>query len=88
MQSAWEKLTGGQCNNDHPVNVKKKGLTTRQEKERFKAQAGTVCAKMAKVKALDAIGNNESRKTSKALSNSWDKRVGNNVTGFWVAANQ
>lgn len=88
MQSAWEKLTGGQCNNDHPVNVKKKGLTARQEKERFKAQAGTVCAKMARVKALDAIGTNESRKASKSMSNSWDKRVGKNVTGFWVAANR
>lgn len=85
-QSAWEVLTGGQCNNDL-VPVKKKAKTAREVKLAVKLQSKRVASKMARITALDAIGTNESRKALKTLSDSWDKRCGTNTKGFWVPGN-
>lgn len=84
--SAWEILTGGQCNNDL-MPVKKKAKTAREIKNAVKLQSKRVVSKMSRIAALDALGTNESRKALKTLSDSWDKRVGTNTTGFWVPGN-
>lgn len=85
MQSAWEKLTGGQCNNNMP-EVRRKPLTARQVKDRMRAQLNHVERKFDKLAALDAQGTPESRKEKRRMSDSWTKRGGTNIKGFYNQA--
>ena len=85
MQSAWEKMTGGQCNNAAP-EVKRKAPTARQIKDQMRAQLDHVERKFDKIAALDATGTMESRKEKRKLSDSWTKRVNTNTKGFFNQA--
>lgn len=85
MQSAWEKMTGGQCNNNTP-EVKRKPLTARQVKDNMRAQLNHVERKFDKIAALDADGTQESRKEKRRMSDSWTKRVSANTKGFFNQA--
>ena len=82
MRSAWEKLTGGQCNLNTP-EVKRKPRTARQVKENIRAQLNHVERKFDKIAALDAQGTQESRKEKRRMSDSWMKRTSRNVKGFF-----
>jgi len=85
MQSAWEKMTGGQCNLNTP-EVKRKPPTARQVKDNMRAQLSHVERKFAKIAALDAQGTQESRKAKRRMSDSWAKRVSANTKGFYNQA--
>ena len=85
MQSAWEKMTGGQCNNNVP-EVKRKPLTARQVKDNMRAQLNHVERKFDRIAALDAMGTQESRKAKLRMSDSWTKRVSTNTKGFFNQA--
>ena len=85
MRSAWEKLTGGQCNLDTP-EVKRKPLTARQVKGNMQAQLNRAERKFAKIAALDAQGTQESRKEKRRMSDSWTKRGGTDIRGFFNKA--
>lgn len=85
MQSAWEKMTGGQCNNNVP-EVKRKAMTARQLKDNMRAQLNLVEKKFDRIAALDAQGTQESRKEKRRMSDSWTKRVSTNTKGFFDKA--
>ena len=85
MQSAWEKLTGGQCNLNTP-EVKRKPLTARQVKDNVRAQLNHVERKFDKIAALDAQGTQESRKEARRMSDSWTRRGSTNTRGFYNQA--
>ena len=85
MQSAWEKMTGGQCNNNVP-EVKRKSMTARQLKDNLRAQLNHVERKFDRIAALDAQGTQESRKEKRRMSDSWTKRVSTNTKGFFDKA--
>ena len=85
MRSAWEKLTGGQCNLNTP-EVKRKPRTARQVKDTVRAQLNHVERKFDKIAALDAQGTQESRKEKLRMSDSWIKRGGANTRGFFNKA--
>ena len=85
MQSAWEKLTGGQCNLNLP-EVKLKPRTARQVKNNMRAQLNHVERKFDKIAALDAQGTQESRKEKRRMSDSWTKRVSTDTKGFFNQA--
>ena len=85
MHSAWEKLTGGQCNLNTP-EVKHKPLTARQVKDNMRAQLNHVERKFDKIAALDAQGTQESRKEKRRMSDSWTRRGGTDIRGFFNQA--
>ena len=85
MQSAWEKMTGGQCNNNTP-EVKRKPKTARQVKGAMRARLNHVECKFAKIAALDALDTPESRKEKRRMSDSWTKRGGADTRGFFNRA--
>lgn len=85
MQSAWEKMTGGQCNNNAP-EVKRKSMTARQLKDNMRAQLNNIERKFDRIAALDAQGTQESRKEKRRMSDSWTKRVSTNTKGFFNRA--
>ena len=85
MRSAWEKLTGGQCNLSTP-EVKRKPRTARQVKDNARAQLNHVERKFDKIAALEAQGTQESRKEKLRMSDSWIKRGGANTRGFFNKA--
>ena len=85
MRSAWEKLTGGQCNLNTP-EVKRKQRTARQVKDNVRAQLNHVERKFDKIAALDAQGTPESRKEKRRMSDSWTKRGGADTRGFYNQA--
>lgn len=85
MQSAWEKMTGGQCNNNMP-EVKRKPLTARQVKDNMRVQLNNVERKFDRIAALDAMGTQESRKEKRRMSDSWTHRVSTNTKGFFNRA--
>ena len=85
MRSAWEKLTGGQCNLKAP-EVKRKPRTARQVKDNVRAQLNHVERKFNKIAALEAQGTQESRKEKLRMSDSWIKRGGANTRGFFNKA--
>ena len=85
MQSAWEKLTGGQCNLNTP-EVKHKPRTARQVKDNVRAQLNHVERKFNKIAALEAQDTQESRKEKLRMSDSWIKRGGANTRGFFNKA--
>ena len=85
MRSAWEKLTGGQCNLN-TSEVKRKPLTARQVKDNVRAQLNHVERKFNKIAALEAQGTQESRKEKLRMSDSWIKRGGVNTRGFFNKA--
>lgn len=85
MQSAWEKMTGGQCNNNLP-EVKRKPLTARQVKDNMREQLNNVERKFDRIAALDALGTQESRKEKRRMSDSWTHRVSTNTRGFFNRA--
>ena len=85
MQSAWEKLTGGQCNLNTP-EVEHKPRTARQVKGNMQAQLNHVERKFAKIAALDAQGTQESRKEKRRMSDSWTRRGGADIRGFFNQA--
>ena len=85
MQSAWEKLTGGQCNLNTP-EVKHKPLTARQVKDNMRAQLNHVERKFDRIAALDALGTQESRKEKRRMSDTWTRRGGANTWGFYNQA--
>ena len=85
MQSAWEKMTGGQCNNN-VHEVKRKPMTARQLKDKMRAQLNLVEKKFDRIAALDAQGTQESRKEKRRMSDSWTKRVSTNTKGFFDKA--
>lgn len=90
MQSAWEKLTGGRCNDEvqEDTGRTRKPLTSRQLKEQAKLSMRSANNKFKRADALvklekqGLIGPKERRK----LSDRWDKRTSNNVTGFYNQA--
>ena len=84
MQSAWEIMTGGQCNN--MPEVKRKPRTARQLKDAMRAQLNHVERKFNKLAALEAVDTPESRKEKRRLSNSWIKRGGADTRGFYNQA--
>ena len=85
MQSAWERLTSGQCNSNAP-EVKRKPRTARQLKDNMRAQLNHVEWKFDRIAALDAQGTQESRKEKLRMSDSWIKRGGANTRGFFNRA--
>ena len=85
MQSAWERLTGGQCNLNTP-EVKHKPRTARQVKDSMRAQLNHVERKFNKLAALDAQGTQESRKEKRRMSDSWTRRGGTDTKGFFNQA--
>lgn len=85
MQSAWEKMTSGKCNNNVP-EVKRKSMTARQLKDNLRAQLNSVERKFDRIAALDAQGTQESRKEKRHMSDSWTKRVSTNTKGFFNKA--
>ena len=85
MQSAWEKMTAGQCNNNVP-EVKRKSMTARQLKDNMRAQLNNVERKFDRLAALDAQGTQESRKEKLRMSDSWIKRGSANTRGFFNKA--
>lgn len=85
MQSAWERMTGGQCNNSTP-EVKRKPRTARQVKDAVRAQLNHVERKFDKIAALDAIGTPESRKEKRRMSDSWTRRGRTDTKGFFNQA--
>ena len=85
MRSAWEKLTGGQCNLSTP-EVKRKPRTARQVKDNVRAQLNHVERKFDKIAALEAQGTQESRKEKLRMSDSWIKRGSANTRGFFNKA--
>ena len=85
MQSAWEKLTGGQCNLNTP-EVKHKPRTARQLKSNMQAQLNHVERKFDKIAALNAQGTQESRKEARRMSDSWTRRGSTNTRGFYNQA--
>ena len=85
MRSAWEKLTGGQCDLSTP-EVKRKPKTARQVKDNVRAQLNHVERKFNKIAALEAQGTQESRKEKLRMSDSWVKRGGANTRGFFNKA--
>ncbi len=85
MQSAWEKLTGGQCNLNRP-EVKHKPRTARQVKDGMRAQLKHVERKFDKIAALDAQGTQESRKEKRRMSDSWTRRGSTDTRGFFNQA--
>ena len=85
MQSAWERLTGGQCNLHTPA-VKRKPQTARQLKDNMRARLDHVEWKFDKIAALDAQGTQESRKEKRRLSDSWTRRGSTNIKGFFNKA--
>lgn len=85
MQSAWEKMTGGQCNNTTP-EVKRKSTTARQLKDNMRAKLNYVEQKFDRIAALDALGTKESRKEKRRMSDSWTKRVSGSTKGFFDKA--
>ena len=85
MQSAWEKLTGGQCNLSTP-EVKHKRMTARQVKDRMRAQLNHVERKFDKIAALNAQGTQESLKEKRRMSDSWIKRGSTDTKGFFNKA--
>lgn len=85
MQSAWEKMTAGQCNNNVP-EVKRKAITARQLKDNMRAQFNNVERKFDRIAALDAMGTQESRKEKRRMSDSWTNRVSTNTKGFFNRA--
>ena len=85
MRSAWEKMTGGQCNNNLP-EVKHKARTARQLKDKMLAQLNHVERKFNKLAALDAQGTQESRKEKRRMSDSWTRRGGADTRGFFNQA--
>ena len=85
MQSAWEIMTGGQCNLNTP-EVKHKPRTARQLKGTMQAQLNHVVRKFDKIAALDAQGTQESRKEKRRMSDSWTRRGSTNTKGFFNQA--
>lgn len=85
MQSAWERITDGRCNNNEPLTVRRKAVTARQLKDRVRAQAEAIERKFDKLAALDKMATPEARKAKRAMSDRWDKRHGTSVTGFYNA---
>ena len=84
MQSAWEIMTGGQCNN--MPEVKRKPQTARQLKDAMRAQLNHVERKFDKIAALDAQGTLESRKEKRRLSDTWTRRGRSDTKGFFNQA--
>ena len=88
MQSAWEKLTGGQCNLNTP-EVKHKPLTARQVKDNMRAQLNHVERKFDKLAALNGLIEQggeyakDGHKERRRMSESWMKRTSRNVEGFF-----
>lgn len=72
-QSAWEILTGGQCNNSTPAR-KRRPETARAMKERERQRVHTLERKFDKLAALDAVGTPEARKEKRKMSDQWTKR--------------
>lgn len=85
MQSAWEKLTDGQCNNNLP-EVKRKPLTARKVKDKMRAQLNHIEWKFDKIAALNAQDTQESRKEKRRMSDSWTKRGSTNTRGSYNQA--
>ena len=91
MQSAWEKLTGGQCNLNTP-EVKRKPLTARQVKDNVRAQLNHVGRKFDKIAALNGLieqGGEYAKdgyKEKRRMSESWTKRGGADTRGFFDQA--
>ena len=84
MQSAWEIMTGGQCNN--MPELKRKPRTARQLKDAMRGQLNHVERKFNKIAALDAMGTPESRKEKRRMSDTWIKRGGADTRGFFNKA--
>lgn len=90
MQSAWEKLTDGRCNNSEPLEdgCTRKPRTARQLKEQAKLSMKGAqnkfkrAAALTKLEQQGLIGPKERRK----LSDRWDKRTSNNTAGFYDKA--
>ena len=85
MQSAWEKLTGGQCNLNTP-EVKRKPRTARQVKDKMRAQLNHVEWKFDKIAALNEQDTLESRKEKRRMSDYWMKRGSTDTKGFYNQA--
>lgn len=78
-QSAWEILTGGQCNNALPLEQKKRKSTARVLKDLERARVHTLERKFDKLAALDAVGTPEARKEKRKMSDQWTKRASRNT---------
>lgn len=78
MQSTWEIMTAGQCNNVSTPEVKRP-KTARQVKDAWRAHLKRVEKKFDKIACLDALDTPESRKEKRRMSDSWSRRGWRNV---------
>ena len=85
MQSVWERLTNGQCNNSKP-EVRRKPRTARQVKDAVRAKLNYVERKFDKIAALDALGTPESREEKRRMSDSWTRRGHADTRSFFNQA--
>ena len=84
MQSAWEIMTGGQCNN--MPELKRKPRTARQLKDAMRGQLNHVERKFDKIAALNAQDTPESRKEKRRMSDTWTRRGRTDTKGFFNQA--
>ena len=83
VASHWEKLTGGQCNNDEAIPKARKATARSLKRALFREKAeARAQSKFDKVDALHALGTPEARRDLRKLSDRWDKRTTKNVRGF------
>ena len=77
-RSAWERLTDGRCNNDLPLEVKKKKPQTAAQLKR----AACNLSKQGKaIKKFDVVVT--SRQASYKASEAWFNRGGTDTKGFY-----
>ena len=78
MQSAWEKLTDGRCNNAEPL-PQYKPMTIREMKEASRASIKGVTRKFDKITALNECIDSgghigmAARKDKRKMADSWTK---------------
>lgn len=81
MLSHWEKLTGGACNANLP-DKPRRVQTARQVKDAVRAeqQRNPSELKFARIAGLRAVG---ATKDIRKMADTWHRRGGKNVAGFW-----
>lgn len=93
VASHWEKLTGGQCNNDEAIPKARKATVRSLKRQLWRENQAVreatgqglearAEAKFKKAQALAALGTPEARKELRKLGDRWDKRTTKNVQGF------
>ena len=79
MQSAWEKMTQGRCNNSLVIKPTA-APTARQIKAQLNAAKAK--AKFTKIQVLRDLGDVDAKRTIRKMADTWTRRGGRNVEGF------